>query len=342
MAKIGIIGAGTWGTALAIHLAKCGHSVTVWSVFPEDGEALARTGRHKNLPGAEIPRSVSFTADLEKLCRGRDILLLAVPSIYTREIAKRMRSYVREGQLIINAAKGIEENTLKTQTDITEEELPQAEVCVLSGPSHAEEVSRGMPTAVVIGADVQDTAVYLQTVFMSPSFRVYISPDRKGIEVGGALKNVIALAAGMADGLGYGDNALAALVTRGITELARLGAAMGCEQMTFYGLTGLGDLMVTCASRHSRNRRAGVLIGQGYTAKAAMEEVQMVVEGVYSAKAGKQLAEKYKVSMPIVEEVNQILFEGKSAADAVMDLMCRDRTIENPIVSWKQKPSETI
>lgn len=335
MAKIGICGAGTWGTALAIHLAKCGHDVSVWAVLEEDGEALRKTHRHKNLPGAEIPRAVRFTNDLQENCRGRDILVLAVPSIYTRETARRMKAYVRAGQLVVNVAKGIEENTLKTQTEITKEELPQAEVTVLSGPSHAEEVSRGMPTAVVAGAASKETAAYLQTVFMNPYFRVYTSPDIKGIEVGGALKNVIALSAGMADGLGYGDNALAALVTRGITEMARLGHAMGCEMMTFYGLTGLGDLMVTCASRHSRNRRAGVLIGQGYTAKAAMEEVQMVVEGVYSAKAARQLAKKYDVPMPIVEEVNRILFEGKNAADAVMDLMCRDKTVENPSVLWK-------
>ncbi len=335
MAKIGVLGSGTWGTALTIHLAKCGHEVTLWSAFQEEIKALSETYRHKNLPGAVIPETVRFTSDTEKACSGMDLLILAVPSIFTRETAAKMRPYVREGQIVVNVAKGIEEDSLKTQTEITEEELPMAEVAALSGPSHAEEVSIGMPTAVVAAAHSRKTAMYIQELFMNPRFRVYISPDMKGVEIGGSLKNVIALAAGMADGLGYGDNTMAALITRGITEMARLGKAMGSSPVTFYGLTGLGDLIVTCESRHSRNRRAGVLIGQGKTAKEAMDEVQMVVEGVYSAKAGRQLAERYGVEMPIVEEVNRILFEGKSAADAVSDLMCRDRTTEHPDLSWE-------
>lgn len=335
MAKIGVLGSGTWGTALTIHLAKCGHEVTLWSAFQEEIAALSETYRHKNLPGAVIPETVRFTSDTEKACSGMDLLILAVPSIFTRETAAKMRPYVREGQIVVNVAKGIEEDSLKTQTEITEEELPMAEVAALSGPSHAEEVSIGMPTAVVAAAHSRKTAMYIQELFMNPRFRVYISPDMKGVEIGGSLKNVIALAAGMADGLGYGDNTMAALITRGITEMARLGKAMGSSPVTFYGLTGLGDLIVTCESRHSRNRRAGVLIGQGKTAKEAMDEVQMVVEGVYSAKAGRQLAERYGVEMPIVEEVNRILFEGKSAADAVSDLMCRDKTTEHPDLSWE-------
>ena len=335
MAKIGVLGSGTWGTALTIHLAKCGHEVILWSAFQEEIEALSETYRHKNLLGAVIPETVRFTSDTEKACSGMDLLILAVPSIFTRETAAKMRPYVREGQIVVNVAKGIEEDSLKTQTEITEEELPMAEVAALSGPSHAEEVSIGMPTAVVAAAHSRKTAMYIQELFMNPRFRVYISPDMKGVEIGGSLKNVIALAAGMADGLGYGDNTMAALITRGITEMARLGKAMGSSPVTFYGLTGLGDLIVTCESRHSRNRRAGVLIGQGKTAKEAMDEVQMVVEGVYSAKAGRQLAERYGVEMPIVEEVNRILFEGKSAADAVSDLMCRDKTTEHPDLSWE-------
>lgn len=335
MAKIGVLGSGTWGTALTIHLAKCGHEVTLWSTFQEEIAALSETYRHKNLPGAVIPETVGFTSDTEKACSGMDLLILAVPSIFTRETAAKMRPYVREGQIVVNVAKGIEEDSLKTQTEITEEELPMAEVAALSGPSHAEEVSIGMPTAVVAAAHSRKTAMYIQELFMNPRFRVYISPDMKGVEIGGSLKNVIALAAGMADGLGYGDNTMAALITRGITEMARLGKAMGSSPVTFYGLTGLGDLIVTCESRHSRNRKAGVLIGQGKTAKEAMDEVQMVVEGVYSAKAGRQLAERYGVEMPIVEEVNRILFEGKSAADAVSDLMCRDKTTEHPDLSWE-------
>ena len=334
MANIGIIGAGTWGTALAIHLAKCCHHVTVWSHEEKEAALLSKNRKHPNLPDAKIPAAIRFTACEEEVCADKSLLLFSVPSIFTRETARRMAPYVPEGQRIVNVAKGIEETTLLTQSELTEQELPRMEVCVLSGPSHAEEVSIGMPTAVVAGAKRRETAEYIQNTFMSPAFRVYSSPDIKGIELGGSLKNVIALAAGMADGLGYGDNTEAALVTRGMTEMGRLVSAMGCSMQTVYGLAGLGDLIVTCGSRHSRNRRAGVLIGQGYTAKAAMKEVQMVVEGVYSAKAAKQLAEKYQVEMPIVEEVNRILFEGKPAADAVMELMCRDKTSEHPGLSW--------
>ena len=334
MARIGIIGSGTWGTALTIHLAEMGHDTILWSAFKEEIENIAASHRHINLPNAEIPQNVSFTADLETAMEDRDLLVLAVPSIFTRETARKMKQYIKKGQLVLNVAKGIEEDSLKTQSDITEEELPEAEVAVLSGPSHAEEVSARMPTAVVVGAHDRKTAETIRSMFMNPVFRVYISPDIKGIEVGGSLKNVIALAAGMAAGLGYGDNTAAALMTRGITELGRLGQAMGSAPETFYGLAGMGDLIVTCASKHSRNRRAGVLIGQGMTADEAMKEVKMVVEGVYSAKAAMQLAEKYKVDMPIVAEVNRILFEGGSASDAVANLMCRDKQSENPNLSW--------
>ena len=216
-----------------------------------------------------------------------------------------------------------------TLSQIIEEEVPQANVAVLSGPSHAEEVGRGIPTTIVVGAKTRETAEYIQNVFMSDVFRVYISPYVLGIELGAALKNVVALAAGIADGLGYGDNTKAALITRGITEIARLGTAMGGKFETFCGLSGIGDLIVTCASMHSRNRRAGILIGQGKTMEEAMAEVKMVVEGVYSAKAAKALAEKYHVELPIIEQVNEVLFNGKSAAVAVKDLMIRDKKIEH-------------
>ena len=260
------------------------------------------------------------------------MLVTAVPSVYVRETAAKMRSFCREGQIIVNVAKGIEESTLMTLSDILTEEIPQAEVAVLSGPSHAEEVSRGLPTTCVAGASKKETAEYIQNVFMSPEFRVYVSPDIQGIEIGGALKNVVALAAGIADGLGYGDNTKAALITRGIYEIARLGIAMGGLFETFCGLSGIGDLIVTCASVHSRNRRAGYLMGQGYTMKQAMDEVQMVVEGVYSAKAAKALAEKYNVEMPIIMEVNKLLFENKPASEAVKDLMQREKQGE---ISWE-------
>ena len=245
-----------------------------------------------------------------------------------------MKPYLKPGQKIVNVAKGIEETTLMTLSEQIEEELPEADVAVLSGPSLAEEVSRGLPTTCVIGARTEATALYLQEMFMCEAFRVYISPDILGIELGGSLKNVIALAAGIADGLGYGDNTKAALITRGIAEITRLGVKMGGKAESFAGLTGIGDLIVTCASMHSRNRRAGYLIGQGKTMQEAMDEVQMVVEGVYSAKAAIKLGEKYGVSMPIIEQVNEVLFKNKNAADAVKELMLRHGRMENIGLSW--------
>ena len=334
MAKTGIIGSGTWGTALAIHLARIGHEVTVWSAFSSEIEALKASYRHPNLPNAVIPETVSFTDDLENVCTGKDLLVLAVPSVFTRSTAAKMNKYIRYGQLIVNVAKGIEEDTLFCQTEITKQEIPQAEVSVLSGPSHAEEVSVGLPTAVVVGSERRETAEYIQNIFMSSDFRVYVSKDIIGIETGGSLKNVIALAAGMLDGLGFGDNTMAALITRGVSELARLGEAMGCSKETFYGLTGIGDLIVTCQSKHSRNRRAGVLMGQGATMEEATKAVNQVVEGIYSAKAGRQLGEKYGVELPIIEAVNKVLFENKSAAEAAVELMTRDKTSEIRDTEW--------
>lgn len=246
-----------------------------------------------------------------------------------------MKEFCPQGQIIVDVAKGIEEDTLFTMTAIMKEEIPQCEPAALSGPSHAEEVSRGLPTTCVAGSHKRAVAEYIQSVFMSPVFRVYTSPDVLGIEVGAALKNVVALAAGIADGLGYGDNTKAALITRGIAEIARLGIAMGGKFQTFTGLTGIGDLIVTCASMHSRNRRAGILIGKGYTMEEAMKEVQMVVEGVYSARAALALSKKYDVPMPIVEEVNLVLFEGKPAREAVTDLMMRDKRIEHSDLPWE-------
>ena len=337
MADIGIIGAGSWGTALAMNLHKNGHSVTVWSIVESEIEMLKNEREHKDkLPGVKLPEDMEFTTDLRTAVTDKDVLVLAVPSPYTRKTSRSMAPYVREGQLIINASKGIEENTLMTMSQVIEEELPQAEVAVLSGPSHAEEVGKGLPTTIVVGAKKKNTAEYLQNIFMNEVFRVYISPDVLGIELGAALKNVVALAAGIADGLGYGDNAKAALITRGITEIGRLGVAMGGRVETFYGLTGIGDLIVTCASMHSRNRRAGILIGQGYTMEQAMDEVKMVVEGVYSAKAAIGLAKKYEVQLPIIEEVNAVLFEGQPADESVQNLMLRDKKIENPLLPWEE------
>ena len=282
---------------------------------------MKTTGRHHTLPDLVLPDGMMFTESLEEVMKDKDVLVTAVPSVYVRSTAQKMKPYCREGQIIVNVAKGIEESTLKTLSEILEEELPMADVAVLSGPSHAEEVSKGLPTTCVAGAHSKKTAEYVQSVFMSEVFRVYTSPDMQGIELGGSLKNVIALAAGIADGLGYGDNTKAALITRGIAEIARLGTAMGGKFQTFCGLSGIGDLIVTCASMHSRNRRAGILIGKGYTMEEAMKEVKMVVEGVYSAKAALKLSEKYEIDMPIVEQVNAILFDDKPASEAVNCLL---------------------
>lgn len=335
MADIGIIGAGSWGTALAVLLHKNGHKVTVWSILQEEIDMLEKEHEHKDkLPGVKLPEDMAFTTDMESATKGKDVLVLAVPSPFTRSTAHSMREYVGEGQIVVNVAKGIEEKSLFTLSQVIEEEIPQAKVAVLSGPSHAEEVGRGIPTTIVVGAKEKETAEYLQNIFMNEVFRVYVSPDVLGIELGAALKNVVALAAGIADGLGYGDNTKAALITRGITEIARLGTAMGGRFETFCGLTGIGDLIVTCASMHSRNRRAGILIGKGYTMDEAMKEVKMVVEGVYSAKAAMALAKKYQVEIPIIEQVNAVLFEGKEAGAAVKELMIRDKKLENSDIPW--------
>ena len=336
MSKIGVIGSRTWGTALAVLLTGNGHEVELWSAVPAEVEALTATRRHPNLGDTPIPEKIRVTGDLEQAMKDKELLVLSVPSVYVRETAHRMAPFLKEGQVITNVAKGIEDTTLKNLSEIIEEELPAARVTVLSGPSHAEEVSRGLPTTCVAGAHRRQDAELVQNLFMSPVFRVYTSPDMLGIELGGALKNVIALAAGIADGLGCGDNTKAALITRGIAEITRLGTAMGGSPETFSGLTGIGDLIVTCASMHSRNRRAGILIGKGYTMDEAMKEVKMVVEGVYSARAARALSKKYQVSMPIVEQVNEVLFDGKPAKDALYDLMLRDRRAENALLEWKE------
>jgi len=334
MAKVTILGGGTWGIALAVLLHNNGHEVTVWSAVEKEIQMLKELHEHKMLPGVKLPDELIYTLDEKQALTDKDIVVMAVASSYTRKTAHALAPLVKPGQIIVNVAKGIEEATLMTLTQVIEDEIPAADVAVLSGPSHAEEVGRGLPTSVVVGAKSQATAEYVQSIFMSPVFRVYTSPDVLGIELGSSLKNVVALAAGIADGLGYGDNAKAALITRGITEISRLGTAMGGKAETFSGLTGIGDLIVTCASMHSRNRRAGILIGQGKTYQEAMEEVQQVVEGVYSAKAAMKLAEKYHVQLPIIEQVNKVLFEGKSAADGVKELMLRDKKSEVSVASW--------
>ena len=335
MANVGVMGAGSWGTALALLLHSNGHQVTVWSINEEEVEMLSKEREHKSkLPGVKIPEDMVFTSDMETAIKEKDFLVLAVPSAFTRGTARNMKPFVKEGQIIVDVAKGIEEDTLMTLSQQIEEEIPQANVAVLSGPSHAEEVGRGLPTAVVIGAKTEETARYLQEMFMNHVFRVYISSDMLGMELGGALKNVIALAAGIADGMGYGDNTKAALITRGIAEIARLGVKMGGAIESITGLTGIGDLIVTCASVHSRNRKAGYLMGQGKTMEEAMAEVKMVVEGVYSAKAAAKLGKKYGVALPIVDKVNEVLFEGKDPKEAVDELMLRDSKAEHSALPW--------
>lgn len=337
MARVGIIGAGSWGTALAVVLTDNGHDVTLWSVLEDEIAMLKEHHEQKDkLPGVKLSETIEFTTDLEKAVFGMDLVVLAVPSPFTRSTAKNMAPIVRQNQIIVSVAKGIEENTLMTLTDIIEEEIPAADVAVLCGPSHAEEVGQRLPTTLVAGARTKKTAEYVQSVFMNDVFRVYTSPDMLGMELGGALKNVIALAAGMTDGLGLGDNTKAALITRGITEIGRLALAMGAKLETISGLTGIGDLIVTCASRHSRNRKAGMLIGQGKTMQQAMDEVKMVVEGVYSAKAAIALGKKYEVDLPIIEQVNAVLFEDRPAKEAVTELMLRDKKPENDDLEWQQ------
>lgn len=336
MAKISMIGAGSWGMALA-HVLECnGHEVTVWSALEDEITMLKEKHEQVDkLPGVILADDTVFTTDMKEAVEGKDMLVLAVPSPFTRSTAHRMAEYVAAGQVIVSVAKGVEEATLMTLSQIIKDEIPQCKVAVLCGPSHAEEVGIGIPTSLVSGAKTRELAELVQNTFMNNTLRVYTSPDTLGMELGASLKNVIALAAGMADGLGYGDNTKAALITRGLAEMARLAVAMGAKYETVSGLTGMGDLIVTCASKHSRNRRAGILMGRGYTMQQAMDEVKMVVEGVYSTKAAIALGEKYHVELPIIEQVAAVLFNGKTAKEAVNELMKRDRKSEHEHLDWK-------
>lgn len=337
MSKVAILGAGTWGLALSKVLYDNGAEITIWSAVEKEIDELAQTHKQHNLPGFILAEDVILTKSLEEAVKDKDVLVLAVASPYARATAKKLKGLIPDGQIILSVAKGIEEKTLLTLSEAIEEELPNAQICVLTGPSHAEEVAVALPTLVVVGGKKKATADYLDKLFTNPMFRVYTSPDIKAMELGAALKNVIALAAGMADGLGYGDNALAALITRGIVEICRLGTAMGGNPFTLYGLSGIGDLIVTCSSKHSRNRRAGVLMGQGKTCEEAMQEVNMVVEGVYSAKAALALSKKYNVNMPIVDEVNQVLFENKPVKEAYISLMSRESKDEVGAIPWPEE-----
>ncbi len=325
MKKIAVIGSGSWGTALAVMFDRYGHDVTMWSFKEEEARSIIDAKEHKEfLPGVKINDSLKVVTSPEEAVKGADIVINAIPSKFIRLNMEKFVPYIKEGQIIVNVSKGVEEETLLRLSEVLEEMFPKNEVYTLCGPSHAEEVARDIPTACVIAGRNLETAKMLQGEFMNANFRVYVNEDIIGVEMGAALKNVIALAAGITDGLGFGDNTKAALMTRGIAEISRLGVAMGADMMTFAGLSGIGDLIVTCTSMHSRNRRAGILIGQGKTLKEAIDEVHMVVEGVNTAKAAKALADKYNVDTPIINEINEVLFEDKPAKDAVLSLMRRE------------------
>ena len=334
--KIGVLGAGTWGMALARMLCVSGNDVQVWSALPAEVENLSATRVHPNLPGMKIPEELQFTKSIEEVCTGKDVLLFAVPSVFVRSTTAKARPYIPDGQILVDVAKGMEPDTLYTMTEVIADELNReggpkgVKLVALSGPTHAEEVALDMPTTIVSACPDEAAAEYVQDVFSNTCMRVYTNADIKGVELSGALKNVIALGVGISTGLGYGDNARAALITRGIAEIARLGVAMGCNIHTFAGLAGIGDLIVTATSMHSRNNRAGILIGKGKSPEQAVKEVGMVVEGINALPAAMELAAKYNVEMPIVQTVNAIVKEGMSASDALRTLMDRNRKNEMP------------
>ncbi len=337
MKKIGVLGAGTWGMALARMLSNTGHTVTVWSALEREIDEFSATRRHPNLPGMVIPEAIIFTKDIARAVEHQDILLFAVPSPFVRGTARKARPYIADGQVIVDVAKGIEASTRMTMSQIIESELqnPTLRLVALSGPTHAEEVARDMPTTIVSACSDPEAAKLVQDVFFNTCMRVYTNSDIIGVELCGALKNIIALASGICTGLGYGDNIKAALITRGIVEMTRLGAAMGCRAETFGGLAGIGDLIVTATSMHSRNNQAGMLIGGGKTPQQAIEEVGMVVEGINALPAAMVLKETYGVEMPIVEAVNAVITHGADPRRTVMELMTRDKKPEMPSASFR-------
>ena len=330
MAKIGVLGAGTWGMALARMLQLSGNEVTVWSALEREVEEFSATRRHPNLPGMEIPEEISFTKDMEEVCRDKEILLFAVPSPFVRATARKAAKYVKDNQIIVDVAKGIEADTLFTMTQIIADELknPAVKLVALSGPTHAEEVAKDLPTTIVSACEDLAAAERVQQVFGNTCMRVYTNDDVLGVELCGAMKNIMALASGVALGLGYGDNTKAALITRGMAEITRLGIAMGCKPQTFAGLAGIGDLIVTATSVHSRNNRCGMLLGQGVPPQEAVKQVGMVVEGINALPAAMRLAQKYGVEMPLATAVNAVVNLGADPKDAVAKLMSRDQISE--------------
>lgn len=336
MSSIGVLGAGTWGMALARMLSNSGQDVTVWSAIKKEIDDLSSTRCHPNLPDMIIPDTIVFTKSIEEVCVQKDIILFAVPSVFVRSTAEKARQYIPDGQIVVDVAKGIEADTLYTMSEVIRDEMqkdglhPNAKIVALSGPTHAEEVACDMPTTIVSACTDLDVAEKVQDVFMNTCMRVYTNVDVHGVELCGALKNIIALAAGISKGLGYGDNAKAALITRGMAEISRLGVAMGCMEQTFNGLAGIGDLIVTATSEHSRNNRAGQLIGNGCSPSDAIKRVGMVVEGVNALPAVMQLMQRYDIDMPIVTAVNAVVNEGADPKEIVTRLMSRDKKSELP------------
>ncbi len=327
--KITVLGSGGWGTALALLLLRNGHQVTLWSYLEQESATLREKRANPVLPGVPLPDELELTADLSSV-RGRELVVLATPSFAVRSTATKAAPLLDEGTVLVSVSKGIEEGSSLTLTQVIEEVTQDRfPIAALSGPSHAEEVAREVPTSVVVAAKDRAVAELVQDVFMNPVFRVYTTDDVLGVELAAALKNIIALCAGICDGLGFGDNTKAALMTRGLNEIARLGQALGGRRDTFAGLAGVGDLMVTCTSQHSRNRRCGVLIGQGHLPQQAVREVGMVVEGYYAAAAAKSLADKVGVDMPISQAVWRVLYRGKDPKTAAMELMAREKKPES-------------
>lgn len=328
--KISIIGAGSWGTALGVLLGHKGFPVTLWVRRDKLRQNILQNRENKEyLPGVLLPENVNLTSNLEEAVRGMDLLILAVPSHAIEKICNLINPFANENVTIVNVAKGLEEKTLRRISQVIKDSMASnCKIAVLSGPNHAEEVGRFIPTASVVASLEEETAKKVQDVFMSPHFRVYTNPDITGVELGGALKNVIAIGAGLCEGLGYGDNTLAAIITRGLAEITRLGIAMGAKSRTFSGLTGVGDLFVTCTSPHSRNRYVGLMLGKGKSLKEITSSMKMVAEGIKSTCAAYKLSLQYGVNMPISTEVYNILFQETDPREATLSLMRRERTVE--------------
>ncbi|MEG1311294.1 MAG: NAD(P)H-dependent glycerol-3-phosphate dehydrogenase [Romboutsia sp.] len=329
MEKICVLGAGSWGSALALVVAKKGYQVSMWTLNEEQANKINKTKENIDyLPGVLFPNNITVSTNIEESVKDSKIIVLAVPSQAIRSVSSQIKSFIKDEQIIVDVAKGLEKGTGFRLSEVCEQELPNNPYVALSGPSHAEEVAKDIPTTVVVASENLEIAQVVQDIFMTPKFRVYTNPDIVGVELGGALKNIVAFGAGVCDGLGLGDNAKAALMTRGIREISRLGAAMGANVSTFAGLSGIGDLIVTCTSMHSRNRRAGILIGQGKSLDETLKEVKMVVEGITATEVAYEVAKKLNIDMPITNAIYSVLHKGSSANEVVIELMMRNKTHE--------------